>query len=108
MRSRREGGGCFAQLDEHGQDAPRSALLRMVTVTDTGAVVRRRAGREDVDAAVVLPLVDTRLVTAGDDSFEIAHQALLTAWPRLAGGGDADRKGMLVRHRLYRAAWSRV
>ncbi|RZQ60955.1 hypothetical protein [Amycolatopsis suaedae] len=93
----------FAALDDPGREALRRTLLRMVTVVD-GGVVRRRAGRDEVDTAVLAPLVDARLVTAGQDGAQLSHEALLTAWPRLRGWVERDRQGLLVRQQLDEAA----
>ena len=52
---------------------------------------RRRVARAELltgaDAEVVAPLLDrlaeARLVTLGEDSVEVAHEALIREWPRL-------------------------
>ncbi|HEV7899197.1 MAG TPA: WD40 repeat domain-containing protein, partial [Planosporangium sp.] len=87
--------------------ALRSALLGLVTVVDN-LTVRRPAARDETDVAVLRPLIDARLVTAGRDTVEITHEALLTSWPRLAGWLTEAREEILLRQRLAQAAadWS--
>ena len=45
------------------------------------------------------PLIEARLVTAGEDSVEISHEALLDGWPRLAGWLVEAREEILLRQR---------
>ena len=78
---------------------------------------RRRHGRypaprvrdellsRDDDAQHVLDLfIDRRLITADTDEVEIAHEALLSAWPRLRGWIEADRAGGRIQRQLSGAA----
>ncbi|XVV15953.1 hypothetical protein ACQP2X_16855 [Actinoplanes sp. CA-131856] len=95
--------GLYDRLDEPGRAALRSELLGLVTVVD-GLAVRRRAARAEVDMAVLGPLVAERLVTAGDNSVEISHEALLDGWPRLAGWLEDARAEIVLRQRLTQAA----
>ena len=59
---------------------------------------------EDDDApsglAIIEPFVNARLVTAQESTVEIAHEALLAAWPRLRRWVDDDREGILLRRRV--------
>ncbi|MCA2212329.1 WD40 repeat domain-containing protein [Jidongwangia harbinensis] len=94
-------------LDEAGRVALRAALLSLVTVAD-GIPVRRRSTPEETDLAVLRPMIEARLVTAGHDTVEISHEALLTGWPRLASWLVEAREEILLRQRLGQAAaeWS--
>ena len=63
-----------------------------LAVDEDGTWVRRRARRsevapaDDADAVAALAvLTDRRLVVARADDLDIAHEALLTGWPRLLG-----------------------
>jgi hypothetical protein len=47
---------------------------------------------------------DTRLVTIGEDTIEITHDALLRAWPRLSEWIEANRAGLLIHQHLAEAA----
>jgi WD40 repeat protein/transcriptional regulator with XRE-family HTH domain len=91
-------------------DAVRSLFLRLVQVSPDAPDTRRRVLRDelaDVDPAVLEAFVDRRLLVAGPATVEIAHEALLVAWPRLREWVDADRAG-LAEHRRFAdaaAAW---
>ncbi len=63
-----------------------------------------------VDRHVIDRLVEARLLTAGSDGVEIAHEALIAAWPRLRSWIDDDRDG-IRRHRhltLAASAWDEL
>ena len=85
-------------LSSDQRDTLRAVLLRLVTPTLDGEPVRCRVpsravlGDPDRDRVVAL-LVQTRLVTAQDESFELAHEALARAWPRLRAWLDDDVSG---------------
>ena len=49
-------------------------------------------------------MVDQRLLTLGEDTVEVTHEALLRAWPRLRQWLEADVEGRKVHHRLEDAA----
>jgi hypothetical protein len=55
-------------------------------------------------AAVLEGLVRTRLVTADDQTVQIAHEALIREWPRLREWLDADRAGERLRRGVQSAA----
>ncbi len=87
----------------------RSLMLRMVTPSLDGPPVRCRVparsvvGDPDRDRVVAL-LVRSRLVTAEEDSFELAHEALARAWPRLQSWLEDDAEGQrIMRHLVTRA-----
>lgn len=71
-------------------------------VTGRGVGLADLAGPEEAD--VVAALVDARLLTADDGEVRLAHEALLTAWPRLAGWIEEDREALRVHGRLAAAA----
>jgi WD40 repeat protein len=93
----------YLSLPPEGRDQLRGALLALVTLAGDLAV-RRRAAPGEVNAPVLTPLIEARLVTAGSDGVEISHEALLTGWPRLAGWLDEAREEILLRQRLTLAA----
>ncbi len=82
----------------------RAVLLRLVTPTLDGDPVRCRVSSQSLlgDAnreRIVGLLVRARLVTSEEDSFELAHEALARAWPRLQSWLDDDVAGQrLLRH----------
>ncbi|MDG4766953.1 AAA family ATPase [Solwaraspora sp. WMMD406] len=94
----------YLDLDQPGRRALRSALLTLVTVADTGTVLRRRGDRAAIEPGVLSRLVAARLVTAGEDTVEITHEALLTSWPRLTGWLAQARDELVLRQRFVVAA----
>jgi DNA-binding SARP family transcriptional activator/WD40 repeat protein len=82
----------------------RSVLLRLVTPSPDGEPVRCRVPARSLLSGtgherVVRLLVTARLVTAEEDTFELAHEALARAWPRLRSWLDDDAAGIrLLRH----------
>lgn len=103
----------YAQLDPAARHALRAMLLRLVTVFDDGAVARRRVDpRELVAATGHFPVLDSmiaaRLVTVDESGARLAHEALLSAWPRLRDWIDEDRAGLSQYRRFTEAvrAWT--
>ncbi|WP_165966031.1 helix-turn-helix domain-containing protein [Actinomadura sp. 7K534] len=97
----------YRGLDEDERDIARLLFLRLVHITgDTGVTRRRVAERELGDEVrdVLDRFVRQRLVTARADGVEIAHEALLSAWPRLRGWLDADRAGLRTHRRVTEGA----
>ena len=99
----------YDSLPDSQRTVLRSLLLRMVSPTIDGPPVRCRVpmrnvlGDPDRDRVVAL-LVRSRLVTAEEDSYELAHEALARAWPRLRGWLDEDTDGQrIMRHVAARA-----
>ncbi len=82
----------------------RSVLLRLVTPSLDGEPVRCRVSSrsllDDPDRErIVGLLVRARLVTSEKETFELAHEALARAWPRLQSWLDDDVAGQrLLRH----------
>jgi WD40 repeat protein len=103
----------YRQLDEAGQRVARQQLLQLVQVGDSIIATRRRLDRSRILAEAAEPalaetvmdtLARTRLVTLDQGTVEIAHEALLRAWPRLREWLDHDRAWLLVLQRLAEAA----
>ena len=97
-----------ADLDAAGRTRLRELLLRMVTRTSDGAVVAAAIGADSIDdpvaAGVVERLVAARLLTVDGDRIELAHEALVRAWPRLGVWLDEDVAGQRVLRHLTVAA----
>src|SRR5207344_2537115 len=53
---------------------------------------------------VLAALADSRLVTVGEGSVEVAHEALLREWPRLREWIEEDTEGRRLRHHITQAA----
>jgi WD40 repeat protein len=113
--------GLYGALGEREQAMVRQLLLRLVVVSASALedargrvsraeLLRKRnaADRQAIQTALDA-LVGARLVTAAEDSFEITHEALLRAWPRLQGWIERDREWLAVRHHLSESAasWER-
>lgn len=92
----------------------RAVLLRLVRLGEGTEDTRRRVPVGHLasgdDLGVVSPILNiltaARLVTVDDDSAELAHEALLYAWPRLRGWIEEDRATLMAVQRLSDAARS--
>lgn len=83
-------------------------MLRMVTLADGGEPVRTalpHAAVGEERGKVLDLLVRSRLVTSGGESCEIAHEALVRAWPRLRAWLDEDKAGQRIARHLSTTAW---
>jgi WD40 repeat protein/DNA-binding SARP family transcriptional activator len=105
------GEAAYSRLSPDAQRAARSMLLRLVDHDGQGGLLRRRAQRSELDGvggdeadAVIFALADRRLVTVDGDAVEVAHEAVLTHWPRLREWLDEDAAGRDLRGRLSPAA----
>ncbi|MER6160378.1 hypothetical protein ABT147_33320 [Streptomyces sp. NPDC001868] len=111
--------GALARTAEHlyTQLAPEQAalarrmLLRLITPGEGASDTRRPAPRAELvgdsaaEAGVVLDrLARARLVTLDDDTVDLAHEALITAWPRLRTWIEEDREFLRQHRRLTEAA----
>ncbi|MEN8238552.1 MAG: WD40 repeat domain-containing protein, partial [Actinomycetota bacterium] len=107
--------GTYTSLEPAGQDASRETFLRLVSVSDSGRATRRRARRTELERlgfsdvtlnTVLDAFADHRLVTFDRDpitrgpTVEVAHEAILSEWPRLADWIEDRREDLLLRSRL--------
>jgi WD40 repeat protein/DNA-binding SARP family transcriptional activator len=106
----------YSRLAPEQQPLARAILLRLAG-DDDGIIVRRRVPLEEFDidrdasvARVVAVLADSRLLTVSEGAVEVAHEALLTHWPRLREWLEEDAQGRYVHRQLIQAAteWDRV
>jgi basic membrane lipoprotein Med (substrate-binding protein (PBP1-ABC) superfamily)/DNA-binding SARP family transcriptional activator len=96
----------FCGLDADGQGAARQVLLRLVRLGESQRSTARRAPLQEVANLAIDPLVlsdllrrfeANRLITfdrdpiTGASTAEVAHEALLSEWPRLAAWIDSGR-----------------
>ncbi|HEU4917670.1 MAG TPA: WD40 repeat domain-containing protein, partial [Acidimicrobiia bacterium] len=107
----------YAGLDHSSRDVVRQILLRLVTVEPTGEVTRRRArlpqlnalGDPDSVKKVLDAFGGARLLVFDRDpisripTVEVAHEALLTRWPLLAGWISEAGEDLLLHRRLQDA-----
>lgn len=105
----------YAELAPGARDAARQMFLRLVTVADDNEVARRRVRRTDLwtlrvgraalDNAIEqygsfrLLSFDRDPVTRGP-TVEVAHEALISRWPRYRSWVDHAREDLLVGRRL--------
>jgi WD40 repeat protein len=95
------------------QALARNIFLRLTELGEGTEDTRRRVsiselvsrpGQEAEVGQVLRTLADTRLVTMGQGTVEVAHEALIRHWPTLRGWLDEDREGRLLHRRLTEAA----
>ena len=91
----------------------RSVFVRMTELGEGAEDSRRRvrvdelvpAGASSAAVHALLErLADARLVTLDDGTAEVAHEALIRAWPRLRGWLEEDRAGLRAHRQLGDAA----
>ncbi|GAB3111955.1 hypothetical protein GCM10027055_13720 [Janibacter alkaliphilus] len=81
----------YAGLDPEAREVLRHLLLRLVNVSHEGPLTRRSATKDELaDLTATVPQTDlvehltaARLLSVSTDQVELAHESLLTAWPRL-------------------------
>lgn len=104
----------YARLAPDRAETARHILLRLITPGDGAPDTRRPIGRGELattrcavrDAGpetVLHELARARLVTLDDDTVDLAHEALITSWPRLRRWIE-DNRERLRRHRRLTAA----
>ncbi len=97
----------YQALGPAQQHIARQIFLRLTALGEGTEDTKRRITMSelDVDTVVVLDtLARARLVTLGDNSVEIAHEALIRHWPRLRTWLAEDRDGHRIHRRLTEAA----
>lgn len=98
----------YAGFDDDEKEAARRVFLRLTALGDATEDTRRRAAHTELatvgDPVTVARVLDRlaaqRLVVIGEDSVEVAHEALIRAWPRLRRWLTDDRDGILVHRRI--------
>jgi WD40 repeat protein/class 3 adenylate cyclase len=99
-------------LTPEQQRLARNIFLRLTELGESTEDTRRRVslaeivprtGAADVEEVLRL-LADARLITMGEGTVEVAHEALIRHWPTLRAWLDEDREGRLVHRRLTEAA----
>ena len=103
--------GTYARIPDGRKPLVRAIMLRLVGEGEGDAPVRRRAPLAELDlernedvADVLATLADSRLVTVGEGSVEVAHEALLREWPRLREWIEEDAEGRRLRRHITQAA----
>jgi WD40 repeat protein/class 3 adenylate cyclase len=95
------------------QELARNIFLRLTEVGEHTEDTRRRVSigeltprPEQADAVeqVLRILAEARLVTIGEETVEVAHEALIRHWPTLRSWLEEDREGRLVHRGLTEAS----
>ncbi|MER6738504.1 nSTAND1 domain-containing NTPase [Streptomyces puniciscabiei] len=104
----------YTRLSPHEARSARHILLRLITPGEGTQDTCRPVPSEELDAdgaddstvtrAVLERLVRARLVTLDGQTVNLAHEALITAWPRLRGWIDEARERLRVHRRLTESA----
>ncbi|HUQ61990.1 BTAD domain-containing putative transcriptional regulator [Lentzea sp.] len=102
----------YEELEDAERQAMRRILVRLTAFGDGTEDTRRPIHRAELDGiagtrvidGVLARLVTERLVVLDQDTAEIAHEALIRAWPRLQRWLSDDRSTLLVHRRLTAAA----
>lgn len=103
------------QLESEERDVARQIFLRLTALGDDASTAdtRRRVGFEELSfkqtdqqtvQVVLKTLADARLVTLDQDTAEIAHEALIRAWPTLRNWLEEDREGLRMHRHLTESA----
>jgi energy-coupling factor transporter ATP-binding protein EcfA2 len=100
------------------QEIARAILRTMTVASRDGRFTRRPVNRADLYAAhpdadrfevdqVLEAFAARRLIVLGDGTAQLAHDALLRAWPRLRGWLDEDKAALILYGQLAddAAAW---
>lgn len=103
----------YTSLDAEAQQRVQPLLVRMAGQGEQGVPVRRRAGREELGldgpdgeprSRAIDAFVDRRLLAVDENTYQVAHEALFSAWPRLAVWLADDAAGRAIRSHLVPAA----
>ncbi len=100
----------YSQFTRAEAKTARRILLRLITPGDGVPDTRRPASQAELDADspetgyVLERLIRARLLTLDGDRAELAHEALITAWPRYRAWIDENRERMRLHRRLTEAA----
>ncbi len=103
----------YQQLTPAQQSLARDIFLRLTELGEGTEDTRRRASFDELisnseDATEMRVLVSTlaeaRLVTLGEATAEVAHEALIREWQRLREWLNQDREGLRLHRQLTEAA----
>jgi len=103
----------YQNLSLSEQTIVRNILLRLTEFGEGTEDTRRRASFDELMShaesaddvrAVLNTLAEARLVTLGEDSAEVAHEALIREWPQLREWLSQDRERIILHRHLTEAA----
>ena len=99
----------WESLDAPAREVARRLLVRLAETGEDGVLVRRPLPLAELDfdgerggvrRAVVEAFVARRLLSVSGNRLDVAHEALLSAWPRLARWLEDDAAGRALRTHL--------
>ncbi|MFE6665115.1 helix-turn-helix domain-containing protein [Streptomyces sp. NPDC057697] len=101
----------YTGLSADEAELARLVLLRLITPGEGSADTRRPVDRTELDfapadevAPVLGRLARARLLTLDDHTVDLAHEALITSWPRLRAWVEETRDRLRTHRRLTEAA----
>jgi len=103
----------YQELSPEEQVITRDIFLRLTELGEGTEDTRRRVSFDELNSNmenadevrnVLNILADARLVTLGEDTVEVAHEALIREWPTLREWLNQDREGLQLHRHLTEAA----
>ncbi|MFI6458619.1 helix-turn-helix domain-containing protein [Streptosporangium amethystogenes] len=100
----------YSDLSPAQRSCAKDMFIRLTALGEGTDDTARRITQDELDInhpdtrAVLGLFAEARLITLGDNTVEIAHEALIRGWPRLHQWLTADREALRVRRQLTEAA----
>ncbi|MDN3059811.1 hypothetical protein PH213_35880 [Streptomyces sp. SRF1] len=102
----------YAELTPERAEVARRVLLRLITPGEGAQDTRRPVDRAELDSTaspedlslVIEQLTRARLITLDENVVELAHEALISGWPRLRAWVEEDRERLRIHRHLTEAA----
>jgi WD40 repeat protein len=105
----------YDQLEPEERDIARQIFLRLTALGDEASTAdtRRSVSFDELSfkqtdqqtvQVVLKTLADARLVTIDQETAEVAHEALIRAWPTLRNWLEEDREGLRLHRHLTESA----
>lgn len=97
----------YQGFDPAEKNLARQILLRLITPGEGAQDTRRPTDRAELPpgtAEILDHLARARLLTLDGTTVDLAHEALIMAWPRLRRWADSEREHLRVHRRLTEAA----
>lgn len=99
----------FDGLTVDQQSLARQLFLRLTALGEGTEDTKRRITRDELDTdngtdTVLQLLAGARLITLGENTVEITHEALFRAWPKLQSWLSENRDGLRTHRQLTEAA----
>ena len=102
------------ELTDEQRPLGRDIFVRLTELGEGTQDTRRRVRLDELLPAeeqratavrqLIMALADARLITVGQQTVEVAHEALIREWPTLREWLNADREGLRLHRRLTEAA----